>query len=295
MKTGIYIIENTINNKKYIGSSINITKRWYQHKHLLNKNIHENSYLQNAWNKYGKDCFKFKIIEFTTDENLILREQYYIDYYNVCDENFGYNLAPIAGNTLGYKHTNKTKKKMSLLKKGKPSNRGSYIMSEETKKKISEKNKISQIGRRHSKETKKKMSDNRLGITLSSETRKKISNQKKGTTLSENTKKKISKKLMGNQHALGYKHTDKTKEILKNKIVTEETKNKISQSIKGKNRGINNGMCNTNIDEVIAIRNDYANNISISELQIKYNKKYMLIYKIVNRITWDWLDDSCFS
>ena len=59
MKTGIYVIENLLDKKKYIGSAKNIDKRWYQHKYTLNKNMHDNSYLQNAWNKYGKNNFIF--------------------------------------------------------------------------------------------------------------------------------------------------------------------------------------------------------------------------------------------
>lgn len=54
MKSGIYMIINNINEKKYIGSAKNIDKRWYEHRYTLNKNCHDNSLLQNAWNKYGK-------------------------------------------------------------------------------------------------------------------------------------------------------------------------------------------------------------------------------------------------
>ena len=280
MGSGIYMIENVINGKKYIGSAVNINKRWYQHRYTLNRKIHDNSYLQNAWNKYGEENFEFIILEETEYSNLIDREQFYIDSYDVIK--FGYNLAPTDGNTLGFKFTEESRLKMSLKKKGKPSTRKNYKMSEETKKKISEANKISQKGRKHSEETKGKMSEKRKGSKMSKESKKKLSDFRKGKILSEETKKKISLTKMNNKHALGMTHTI-------------ETKKKIGFANKRKNRGENNGMSITTKKEVFAIRNDYDNGMKISELQLKYDKKYMFIYKIIKRLTWKWLDNSSFT
>lgn len=274
MKSGIYIIENIINNKKYIGSSIDIDKRWYQHKYNLNNNIHENLYLQNAWNKYGEENFKFQIIEETDKLNLIKREQHYIDFYNVI--NIGYNLSPTAGNTLGFKFSDESKLKMSLSKKGKKSNRKNYVTSNETKRKIGESNKISQKGRKHTKETKKKISEKRKGYKMSDETKKKISNFRKGKSLSNETKKKISNNKLGNKNRLNMKHSSVSKK-------------KISEANKINNRGENNGMSITNKSEVISIRTDYDNGMTLKQLQLKYNKNYHFIYKIVKRLRWKWL------
>lgn len=50
--SGIYGIFNLVNGKVYIGSAINLKKRFSDHKGRLQKQKHRNGYLQNAWNKY---------------------------------------------------------------------------------------------------------------------------------------------------------------------------------------------------------------------------------------------------
>lgn len=94
---GIYCIENTINHKIYIGSSVDIYRRWAQHRRELKGNYHYNHHLQNACNKYKIENFKFYIIERCDECIRIEKEQYWIDYYNSSNENFGYNIAQFAG------------------------------------------------------------------------------------------------------------------------------------------------------------------------------------------------------
>lgn len=89
---GVYCIENVKNNKKYIGQSIHVYKRWKEHKSALNRDVHENDYLQKAWRKYGQDAFVFFVIEICEESMLNDRESYYICYFNTIDRNFGYNL-----------------------------------------------------------------------------------------------------------------------------------------------------------------------------------------------------------
>jgi len=81
-KSGIYCIHNTINNKKYIGSSINIYQRLLAHRSYLRKNIHANSHLQNAFNKYSESNFKCFVLEYCEEIVLIEKEQYYINLFN---------------------------------------------------------------------------------------------------------------------------------------------------------------------------------------------------------------------
>lgn len=137
MSSGVYQIYNPYNQKRYIGSSINIEKRFKQHKSSLRGNRHHNQHLQNAWNKY-KNILKFEPLEYCEPEYLLELEQYYIDYYNSADRRFGYNIDKMVDHT-------------------KPG----FHLSEETKEKIRQKN----IGRKFSEETKEKIRMSQIGVS----------------------------------------------------------------------------------------------------------------------------------
>lgn len=147
---GIYKIQNTINNNIYIGGSNDILNRWKHHKWSLRNNKHHSKYLQRAWNKHGEDSFKFEVIEECSLQDLILKEQFYLDTLNPT-----YNINKTAENCTG------------------------RIVSETTKIKISNKNK----GRKHTEITKTKISTHRKNnpLVFTEEMRKKISDSKKGT------------------------------------------------------------------------------------------------------------------
>ena len=96
MKSGIYKIKNSTNSKIYIGSALDLSKRWSNHKSDLNRNKHSNKHLQRSWLKYGPEAFSFQILEYCEKEKLIEREQHWIDF---CKPE--YNLNPMAGSNLG--------------------------------------------------------------------------------------------------------------------------------------------------------------------------------------------------
>lgn len=77
---GIYRITNQITGAVYIGQSIDMEKRWEQHKAAARKKPH--SMLYAAINKYGVDNFSFEPIEIITDlEDLDEAERRWIKYY----------------------------------------------------------------------------------------------------------------------------------------------------------------------------------------------------------------------
>jgi len=102
--SGIYKIICRSNNKFYIGSSININRRFKDHIRLLKRNNNKNKYLQNSWNKYGEKNFKFEIIEIVNNvKQLLIREKWWIDNTNCYNRKIGFNIsvdpaAPQTGN-----------------------------------------------------------------------------------------------------------------------------------------------------------------------------------------------------
>lgn len=90
--TGIYKITNNINGKIYIGQSIDINKRWKEHKHRSQiPNKEYDKYLYRAFRKYGIENFTFEILEECTREQLNEKENYYILLYKSNDDFYGYN------------------------------------------------------------------------------------------------------------------------------------------------------------------------------------------------------------
>ena len=230
--SGIYKIENIINNKVYVGSSVSIEDRWIRHKTDLVKGKSCSIKLQNSYNKHGVENFEFSILEECRIDNLIEREQYYINMYNSYNE--GYNCCAIAGNTLGFSPSEETRNKIRISVSGdknpfygkKHTEESRAIMRESHKGQIS-----SFKGRHHTEESKIKMIESRKDRW--EETKKKISDSSKGKLHSEETKKKIG------ESGKGKVHSDETKAKIsasnKGKIVSEESKKKISESKKGKN------------------------------------------------------------
>lgn len=134
MISGIYWIRNLVNNKLYIGSAVNFNDRKSLHIKMLTQNHHHSIKLQRAWNKYGSVAFEFKLIEETEKTQLREREQYWIDKYD--SFNNGYNCTPSAHNMTGFKHSEKSKKLIGQVQKGRVSNRKGAKLSDETRHKL---------------------------------------------------------------------------------------------------------------------------------------------------------------
>lgn len=174
---GVYMILNTINNKYYVGSTkTKFITRFNHHKNLLISNKHGNKYLQRSFNKNGKENFIFKILEICSIEEIIAKEQYYIDFYKAYDRDLGYNILSKAFSSEGYKHTKENLLLIGKLSKLKGDGKGNLNSlnsmwkatkglkrTEEHKKAISKAHK----GKKHSEETRKKISVANFGKSLS--------------------------------------------------------------------------------------------------------------------------------
>jgi len=119
LESGVYQIENKANGNRYIGSAINFRKRFSTHKSQLNLGRHHSFRMQKAWNKYGQSAFHFKPLLVCAPNDLLFYEQKIMDTYHP-----EYNMSPTAGNSLGTKHTEETKAKISKANKGNKATRG---------------------------------------------------------------------------------------------------------------------------------------------------------------------------
>lgn len=88
---GIYKYENKIDGKIYIGRSIHIERRKWEHVNHPSPY----SYFDTTIGEIGESAFNFEVIEECSADLLKEREKYWIKYYNCCvldNPNGGYNL-----------------------------------------------------------------------------------------------------------------------------------------------------------------------------------------------------------
>ena len=98
-KIGIYRCIKKVNGNTYIGSSANMSVRMYTY-YSLRSLAKSNRPIDRALLKYGFSNFALLILGYTDKNNVLKREQYYMDLYKP-----QYNIVETAGSTLGYKDT----------------------------------------------------------------------------------------------------------------------------------------------------------------------------------------------
>jgi len=104
-KCGVYLFTNKINNKTYVGSSVNLSKRFLKY---FNDNVlvKIRMLINFSLLKYKRENFFLEILEYCSTKDVLNREQFYFDLLKP-----EYNNLKIAGSSFGYTHT-----EASLLK-----------------------------------------------------------------------------------------------------------------------------------------------------------------------------------
>lgn len=199
--SGIYKILNTKTGDFYIGSAVDICKRWRLHLFHLRTGTHCNQHLQRSWDKYGSSKFFFSVLCFVDDKSALLeKEQMFLD-----KENPTFNICRKAGSALGRKATEESRRNMSNAQKG-------HGVTEEARKNMS----ISHLGKPSNRvyvtsdETKKKLSLAHAGKTLTAEHRLAIGRAMSLRRLTEDHKKKIGIANKLTPHRRGFKHSEET-------------------------------------------------------------------------------------
>lgn len=163
--SGIYQIQSKRKPVRiYIGSAIYIGRRWLQHLERLRKGTHHSIKLQRHFNKYKENDLNFSVLTECMQKDLLSIEQYYLDKYKPY-----FNTALSAYSQLGLKHSEETKKKISLAKRG-----CDYW-----------------TGRKHNKESKQKMRLAHLGKKASLKTRRKLSKMRIGNQWAKGNKNRV--------------------------------------------------------------------------------------------------------
>lgn len=205
----------------YTGSAINLRQRWKKHKADLRRNDpddpHGNEHLQRSWNKYGESAFKCGVLEECPVDQLLIREQYYLDtlpdLYNICR---------IAGSRLGTTHTPEARERIRAARTGsKATDEAKANMS------ASKMGNTSRLGHKDTPEARANMSaarmgnTNLLGYVHTPESKARMSESKMGNTNnlghkdSDEVRAKKSAARMGNQNRLGQSPSSETRERLR--------------------------------------------------------------------------------
>jgi group I intron endonuclease len=202
---GIYKITNLVNNKVYIGKSVNILERWQEH--LRKVKFNAGAYLHKAMRHYGKDNFILEIVEEVSRDKLNSKEIFYIDKYDSYYESGrGYNLTH--GGDGGAMSPDAIHRMSEKLKGSIPWNKG--IPWEDS--------------------VKDKIREAHLGIPLSEAHKKKIGDLHRGRKRPPETGQRISAALKGKSRP---SMRGKPSGML-GKKQSEESRQKMSESNKGK-------------------------------------------------------------
>lgn len=129
----IYRITHKASGTTYVGSAMNVRKRWSRHRRDLYHGRHCNPHLQAAFDKYGKDAFEWDILEEVKEIGALAgREQFWLNEYK--EHGVVYNFGECAANNRhGVKCTLEVRRRISEILTGRE-------VSEETRSRLSKAN-----------------------------------------------------------------------------------------------------------------------------------------------------------
>lgn len=300
----IYLYQNKINLKVYVGQTKNIRSRYYQHKNIAKSNYNHPFY--NALRKYGLDNFDMIKLEEVPDNEIDDAEVAWIKCFNSTNRDYGYNISSGGYNHIDYDE--EVRNKISIARKN-------YFLTHENPFK----------GKHHTEETKQFLSDLNKGRIIPEEIRLKMSishigenNHMYGKQHSEETRKKISEANAGKCYNTP-EHMKMLHKMLgdrlRGKPLSDEAKARLLAANKGKKhslesckkmsetrklRGTFAGKNNPNYGkhgelhhlskftwEIIRnIRLDYENGIRGKKLMEKYNISETHMYRIIKNKSW---------
>lgn len=195
-EASIYALRHIPTNRSYVGHTTMLPRdRLYGHLFELVRNNHLSVFMQNVWNKYGNNEFEFELLEFCSIEERLVREQFWIDALRAI-----FNIAKVAGSTLGTKRTPEIRKKFSEFQI-KNQTAQTYLHTEAAQKRHKE-------------------------VVSSQEYRDKMSKKMKGRIITVETRKKMSATRKKMIHEQGWKMP----------AFTEVRKKQVSERFKGKKK-----------------------------------------------------------
>lgn len=97
---GIYKITNLLSGETYIGQSTDIEQRFREHIY------HSESYVDEKIHEIGVENFGFEVVELCEQNQLDLREEYYINFYKSNVPGYGYNIVRGGQHNIGESNSN---------------------------------------------------------------------------------------------------------------------------------------------------------------------------------------------
>lgn len=147
----VYLYQNIINFKIYVGMTSNLAKRRSHHKLVAkygaNKYKNSYSYFQKAISKYGIENFNFYILEKHSNKNdCSIAEKFWIEYLNSRDHNIGYNITAGGDGISEFKHSQETKNHLSKVMTGRKRNKKSIeLTASKARGELSSNSKITEL------------------------------------------------------------------------------------------------------------------------------------------------------